>query len=353
MVFMRWCIGLLSCLLAASAEAADISVLSPETATTPAIVTISGDMIAGDEKTFTRTVLEIDNAVIAFKSNGGAVVAGLGIGKAIRLKQFATMVADGDMCASACAMAWLGGTRRLLGSRSKIGFHAAYTNDNGNLKESGMANALVGSYLNQLGLRESAIAYITQAAPDSIQWLTSDDARTLGIEVESLSPSESAGNSTAVPAPANQAEFKISTGVDLFGNDLQGMPLKNLKIAACEDSCSAHSSCQAFTYNSKSKTCFLKAGADLAVLYAPATSGVKNSFQADIKHSMLSIMQRTDVIGTEYKSIDDINMENCLRVCDSDESCRAFSYIPKKLQCWLKSDATGTKLKKGVVSGIK
>ena len=45
-----------------------------------------------------------------------------------------------------------------------------------------MGNALVGAYLNSLGLPTRAVAYITAAAPDSMQWLTQSDAIAVGIE---------------------------------------------------------------------------------------------------------------------------------------------------------------------------
>jgi len=46
-----------------------------------------------------------------------------------------------------------------------------------------MGNAMVGAYLNSLGLPSRAIGYMTIAAPDSMQWLTAADAEKLGIDV--------------------------------------------------------------------------------------------------------------------------------------------------------------------------
>jgi hypothetical protein len=48
---------------------------------------------------------------------------------------------------------------------------------------SSSANALVGAYLNQLGLPFKAIAYITEPPPSDIHWLTFDEARQNGIDV--------------------------------------------------------------------------------------------------------------------------------------------------------------------------
>ena len=69
---------------------------------------------------------------------------------------------------------------------AKIGFHAAYIRKNGALLESGTGNALVGAYLDQLGLPESAIAYVTNAPPEGMEWLDASTARTVGIDFQVL-----------------------------------------------------------------------------------------------------------------------------------------------------------------------
>src|SRR4051812_6687493 len=77
-------------------------------------------------------------------------------------------------------------------------WRAAYVTEGGQVRESGAGNAVVGAYLNQLGLSQNAIAYLTSPPPDSLQWLTPNDARQLGIEVEVYEPSVAA-NTSNVP----------------------------------------------------------------------------------------------------------------------------------------------------------
>jgi hypothetical protein len=62
-----------------------------------------------------------------------------------------------------------------------IGFHSAYRGDTGQV--SGGANALVGAYLSRLGFSTSAIYYMTKTDPGSMEWLTLEKARELGIKV--------------------------------------------------------------------------------------------------------------------------------------------------------------------------
>jgi hypothetical protein len=59
----------------------------------------------------------------------------------------------------------------------------AYIESGGASSESGVGNALLGSYLTQIGLSENAVVYITQAAPHQMTWLTLPDAKQIGIEV--------------------------------------------------------------------------------------------------------------------------------------------------------------------------
>jgi hypothetical protein len=115
---------------------------------------------------------------------GGSAVAGIQIGESIRLKGFTTVVAGNARCASACAIAWLGGTPRLMSAEARVGFHAAYSSETG--QETGVGNALVGAYLNKIGLSYSAVIFITQAAPNSMTWLSIADAGKRGIDVEPL-----------------------------------------------------------------------------------------------------------------------------------------------------------------------
>ena len=90
---------------------------------------------------------------------------------------------EGKRCASACALAWLGGTPRFMGDGALVGFHAAYVQQGGQPTENGVGNALVGSYLTQIGLSDNAVIYITKAAPTGMTWLNYRDAEQIGIDV--------------------------------------------------------------------------------------------------------------------------------------------------------------------------
>jgi hypothetical protein len=68
-----------------------------------------------------------------------------------------------------------------MAPRAQIGFHAASDRETG--KVTSVGNALIGAYLNKIGLPYTAVVYITTAAPEAISWLSKSDAEKLGIEV--------------------------------------------------------------------------------------------------------------------------------------------------------------------------
>jgi hypothetical protein len=181
---------LVSVLAPPAADAANIELRQADAG--PALVMVEGDLELNDIEIFRSKVASLSKATVAFRSDGGSLLAGIRIGMLIRVKSFTTIVPDAAQCASACAVAWLGGVRRFLGVGSKVGFHAAYVQKAGTTTESGPGNAVLGAYLDQIGLPEDAIVYITQAAPNSMKWLNLEEAAQHGIDVALLPPPDAA-----------------------------------------------------------------------------------------------------------------------------------------------------------------
>jgi hypothetical protein len=145
------------------------------------------------------------------------LVAGIEIGTRIRLRGYTTLVADHQECFSACAIAWLGGSSRLVGSQANIGFHAAYIEMGESRLETGVGNALVGAYASRLGLGDAAVIFITSAPPDVSNRLTELEAQRVGIAAEFLdageivvtqSPHRDQVAQPDVPVPASELEWR-------------------------------------------------------------------------------------------------------------------------------------------------
>jgi hypothetical protein len=148
-------------------------------------ITVGGTAIAlngligpDDAKTFqAKANLFPGKATAVLNSPGGNLLAGLAIGEFLRLRGWSTYV-SGE-CDSACAFIWLGGAQRLMTPDAKIGFHAASIDG----QQTGLGNAVLGAYLNRLGLSHEAVVYVTQTGPDDISYLTPVEAKRIGIEV--------------------------------------------------------------------------------------------------------------------------------------------------------------------------
>jgi hypothetical protein len=144
---------------------------------------ITGELKKGDAEKFLTVTDGTASAVVAFESEGGDLQTGLDIGSLIRMRAYSTAVLDGEACYSACALAWLGGTSRVVGIEGRVSFHAAYILENGSARESGVGNALVGAYLSKLGLKEEAVIFLTSAPPDDFNDLDAELSASLGIAV--------------------------------------------------------------------------------------------------------------------------------------------------------------------------
>jgi hypothetical protein len=194
---MRFRVSIASILLATTPALAATITLRPQTPDRPTVVIVEGPLVAVDEDKFAAKTasLSSSSAFVAFSSDGGSLVAGLRIGEAIRRKGFSTIVPDGRRCASACALAWLGGVERFIGTDARIGFHAAY--DPASDRETDVGNAVVGAYLTKIGLPYEAVIYITQADPNEMNM---SDAAQRGIRVTLLS-SLAKETVAAIPTP--------------------------------------------------------------------------------------------------------------------------------------------------------
>jgi hypothetical protein len=190
---MRWNIAcaslaafLLAPLTAKVAQAAEIKLVAKQDGDLhPAVITVNGPLVIGDDVTFRQTMGANRSAIVFLDSPGGFLDAGLSIGRVIKKNGFVTAVVDHAACNSACALAWLGGKERYIGEGALVGFHATRSKE---LRDSGNAaaaaaigNALVGFYLHELGFPERTITYVMMAKPQSMTYLTHEDSVNYGI----------------------------------------------------------------------------------------------------------------------------------------------------------------------------
>ena len=167
------------------AHAADMKLYRSDNTRESGIITVKGEIEYGDDRKL-KELLEgqVPPPLVILDSPGGNLHASLGMGAAIRIAGSNTLVHENSLCASGCALAWLGGKTRLAYPTSKIALHAASKGTSSDVTASG--NAMIGAYMARLGLNSDAIFFATSAEPSSFNYLTFKTARALGIEVTNL-----------------------------------------------------------------------------------------------------------------------------------------------------------------------
>jgi hypothetical protein len=164
-----------------------------------------------------------DRAVVELDSNGGSLVGGMVLGRAIRAYGFATSVGEGQVCASACALAFMGGVSRYVSGDGKLGVHqfaslpAIEHPDRPQFtgKDVVVDQDLVGQlldYAKEMGVSADVIAIASRTPPSDIHWLTKEEIVSTNSAkvfenpaeqrtVSSPSPPAISGSSSASPPP--------------------------------------------------------------------------------------------------------------------------------------------------------
>jgi hypothetical protein len=191
-------IGAAMIVLAEVGMAATITVHAPDSEGR-VFIDVVGKIDDGDFETFKQKTDQIHLkklVIVTLISNGGAIGPAIQIGELVRKRRMLTFVPSDRTCASACALIWVAGWLRTVGDTPQIGFHAAYDEDT--RRESGAGNAVMGAYLRGLEFDYKAIHFMTHKGPTSVEWLTPELAKEMGVAWFMLQPPR------AIPIPAQQ-----------------------------------------------------------------------------------------------------------------------------------------------------
>ncbi|MCK1758887.1 hypothetical protein IVA78_27865 [Bradyrhizobium sp. 137] len=156
-------------------------------------IDVSGDFEKGDASLFAERTANVPKAIVALRSDGGSLLAGISIGETIRLRDPLGYYRNNFMTARG---------PRALRTPAFRGCRAGYK---GRRRP---GNAILGAYVNKLGLSYSAVIYITQASPASMTWLSAEDAKKNDIEVKLLEPSKT--SSALAPSQADPSHSPSS-----------------------------------------------------------------------------------------------------------------------------------------------
>jgi hypothetical protein len=172
------------------ALASEIKAYPPKKADDATFIVIDGEIKSGDDDKFRKIAAEYSDAIVLLNSEGGMIGPAMDIGRTIKLRGYKTTIYKNGSCASACALIWLAGAKRVLFEGGQVGFHASYLDTDGTKLETGVGNALVGHYLSQLGFGEKTVVFATLAPPDKIFWLNEQTAKMSGIEFDTIPDDE-------------------------------------------------------------------------------------------------------------------------------------------------------------------
>jgi hypothetical protein len=133
-------------------------------------IVVQGQIYEGDDQTFKALADQIPSGramVVLSRSPGGNAVTAMNMGSIIQQKRFSTMLGrrTGGYCNSACTYILLAGAHVSVEKGVLLGFHRP--NIDG--QESVLGTALVGIYLESLGLNKQQIQWMLSAPPDGIR----------------------------------------------------------------------------------------------------------------------------------------------------------------------------------------
>ncbi len=167
---------------------------------------------------------------------------------------------------------------------------------------------------------------------------------------DAIGTTRTAETSVDLPAPSIKV-FMDAPGHDAIGFDYK--MVRDVSYPECRDICQAEGKCQAITYNIAHKVCFLKDDIVALIRNMNAMASYASGKAAEVIVSDFTSFSGMDLPGGDYKRLRRSNYLSCFTACIGDLKCKAFSYVPKKAECWLKDRLGKPRATKGVELGIK
>jgi hypothetical protein len=142
------------------------------------VLLVSGVIRPGAHQQFRTALSSGTPQLVVLDGPGGVLGEALLIAEEVRRRRLSTLVADNRRCASACAIVFLSGSTKYMGSDAAVGLHSASYADG---RADPEATRLMAAYLSQVGVPSSTLRNMARTAPSDIRWLTADEQRAIGI----------------------------------------------------------------------------------------------------------------------------------------------------------------------------
>jgi hypothetical protein len=152
----------------------------------------TGTIMPGSAKAFADEVEKRGGYVktVVLHSPGGSLGDALAIGRLIREKKFATEVADGRYCASACPLVFAGGVERRAAPKAAIGVHRAVTiasvpiDGRDGMEDGQRVSALAQKYLREMGVDPGVWIHAMETPNDRLYYFKPDELVALKLATQ-------------------------------------------------------------------------------------------------------------------------------------------------------------------------
>ncbi|MDE1993564.1 MAG: trypsin-like peptidase domain-containing protein [Rhizobiaceae bacterium] len=218
-------------------------------------------------------------------------------------------------------------------------------------------NFAIRSSVAELFLQAQGLSYQTSDAADSSATLSTadlaDKVTPSVYQVLCYGQAKQQAQTEATP----QSQQAIAAGLlDASGYDAIGVDystIKDMTYSGCKALCTGDSQCQAITFNSHYGVCFLKKDVVALIRNSDAMSAYSAASAPNITLSNFTVYPNMDIPGGDYRQIVGTEYLPCLLECIRDNNCKAFSYVRRKNECWLKGSLGQPRAMKGVELGVK
>lgn len=349
-----------------------------------------------DTAEFLNLVERHDPSSVTFNSPGGNVYSAMDLGRAIRSRGLNTIQLRSFECSSACALAFVGGMKRIAEAGS-IGVHKSsfsgveWDSPDQAVSVIQTATADVMAYLTEMGVDQGLLETAFRYESTDMRYLSAsemDEFRVTALPSKSLAkngsenkswsrpvqPSHDEGSypTAAISPPPEMASppkrMAVYAGLDFYGSDIASGTVQDAAMCAAE--CTAYGDqCRAFSFNTseKAKTgpnCFLKSDRGQMDGNSEAISGLllmpsdqdPEPFSIGVIDHVEAIMRGVDVPGNDLSQTPHptaTSLGSCRMACVGNGMCFAFTFIEAKSECWLKSSGDGAQYRGGMVSAYK
>jgi len=115
---------------------------------------------------------------VSLDSPGGSLDDAMAMSRLVRAGGYATIVADGALCASSCPLLLAGGTQRIVGPKAAIGLHQFYTQGGDLMRpeqalaDAQMTTARISRHLSDMGVDAAVWLHALDTPPRALYYLT-------------------------------------------------------------------------------------------------------------------------------------------------------------------------------------